>query len=333
MTDDSLLPFSFPAVARKKVTAAVDGGRITSDGGVMLLAQAERRLGIAARLAAVIPDERDASRVIHRLPDILRAGILAIACGYEDADDLDRLRTDPGFKLACGRLPDSGVDLCSQPTVSRWENAPSLRDLIRLMGVMVDLYCASYTTAPAAVTLDIDDTLDVVHRHQQLSFFNAHYDERCFLPIHVYDTAAARPVAVLLRPGKTPAGPEIRGHLRRLVRRIRRHWPQTHITIRGDGHYGRPQVMAWCEENGLDFIFGLPGNNTLDRLVEAAADDIRTRRALDQPRLARLRQNPIPGQVLEPGAPRLRPHRGHHQGARCSLCRHQPRHRLGRACL
>ena len=281
MTDDSLLPFSFPAVARKKVTAAFDGGRITSDGGVMLLAQAERRLGIAARLAAVIPDERDASRVIHRLPDILRARILAIACGYEDADDLDRLRTDPGFKLACGRLPDSGVDLCSQPTVSRWENAPSLRDLIRLMGVMVDLYCASYTTAPAAVTLDIDDTLDVVHGHQQLSFFNAHYDERCFLPIHVYDTAAARPVAVLLRPGKTPAGPEIRGQLRRLVRRIRRHWPQTHITIRGDGHYGRPQVMAWCEENGLDFIFGLPGNNTLDRLVEAAADDIRTRRALD----------------------------------------------------
>ena len=158
-----------------------------------------------------------------------------------------------------------GRDLCSQPTISRWENAPTLRELIRLMGVMVDLYCASYTKPPAAVTLDIDDTVDVVHGHQQLSLFNAHYDERCFLPIHVYDTATSRPVAVLLRPGKTPSGTEVRGHLRRLVRRIRRHWPQTRITIRGDGHYGRPEVMDVVRENGIDFIFGLPGNAVLDR--------------------------------------------------------------------
>jgi len=110
-TDDNLLPFAFPAVERKKVTAAFDGGRLSSDGGVMLLSQAERRLGLAERLAAVIPDERDASRVTHLLPDILRARIFAIACGYEDADDLDRLRSDPTFKLACGRLPDTGIDL------------------------------------------------------------------------------------------------------------------------------------------------------------------------------------------------------------------------------
>jgi len=282
MTDDSLLPFCFPAIGRKKVTAAFDGGRLSSDGGVMLLAQAERRLGLAERLAAVIPDGRDQSRVTHLLPDILRARIFAIACGYEDADDLDRLRLDPAFKLACGRLPDTGVDLCSQPTVSRWENAPSLRDLVRLMAVMVDLYCASYSAPPIAVTLDIDDTLDVVHGHQQLSFFNAHYDERCFLPIHIYDTATGRPVAVILRPGKTPSGKEVRGHLRRLVRRIRKHWPHTHLTIRGDGHYSRPEVMAWCEENGIDFVFGLPGNAILAGAVEAADDDIRTRRALDQ---------------------------------------------------
>ena len=282
MTDDNLLPFSFPAIQRKKITAAFDGGRISSDGGVMLLAQADRRLGIADRLAQVIPDGRDPDRVTHLLPDILRARIFAIACGYEDADDLGRLRTNPAFKLACGRLPDSGTDLCSQPTVSRWENAPALRDLVRLMGVMVDLYCASYAAPPAAVTLDIDDTVDVVHGHQQLSLFNAHYDERCFLPIHVYDTATSRPVAVLLRPGKTPSGIEIRGHLRRLVRRLRRHWPLTRLTIRGDGHYGRPEVMEWCEQNGLDFVFGLPGNAVLDRAVDEVADDIRTRRALDQ---------------------------------------------------
>jgi hypothetical protein len=282
MDKDTILPFSFPTVGGKKITAAFDGGRISSDGGVMLLAQAERKLALADKLAAAIVDRRDATRTIHPLSDILRARILAIACGYEDANDLDYLRADPAFKLACGRLPDTGADLCSQPTVSRWENAPDLREIVRLGQIMVDLYCASYATPPTAVTLDIDDTLDVVHGHQQLSLFNAHYNERCFLPIHIYDTATGRPVAVILRPGKTPSGQEVAGHLRRLLRCIRRHWPNTRITLRGDSHYGRPEVMYFCEQNGIDFVFGLAGNGTLDRAVEITADDIRTRRALAQ---------------------------------------------------
>jgi len=282
MSDDTVLPFSFPAIARKKITAAFDGGRITSDGGVMLLAAAERRLQLADRLVAVIGDPRNPARVTHGMADIFRARILAIACGYEDANDLDRLRHDPAFKLACGRLPDTGMDLCSQPTLSRAENLPDLRTVIRLGTVLVDLWLQSYQVPPASVTLDIDDTLDVVHGHQQLSLFNAHYDERCFLPIHIYDTATGRPVAMILRPGKTPAGREIRGHVRRLVRRIRTRWPKTRFLIRGDGHYGRPEVMDWCEDNGVDYVFGQPGNRVLDRLLDAAADDIRTRRALDQ---------------------------------------------------
>jgi hypothetical protein len=279
MPVDTTLPFHFPAVGRKKLTAAFDGGRITSDGGVMLLGAVERQLGIADRLARLIPDPRNPLFVTHSIDDTLRARILAIACGYEDADDLDHLRTDPGFKLACGRLPDSGDDLCSQPTVSRWENAPTLREVVRMTYAMVDLYCSSYARPPAAVTLDIDDTCDVVHGNQQLSLFHAHYNERCFLPIHVYDTATSRPVAILLRPGKTPTGDEIRSHLRRLVRRIRQHWPDTRLTIRGDSHYGRPEVMAWCEAHGLDYIFGLSGNAVLDRLVEPFADDVRVCRA------------------------------------------------------
>jgi DDE family transposase len=279
MPVDTTLPFYFPAVGRKKLTAAFDGGRITSDGGVMLLGAVERQLGIADRLARLIPDPRNPLFVTHSIDDILRARILAIACGYEDADDLDHLRTDPGFKLACGRLPDSGDDLCSQPTVSRWENAPTLREVVRMTYAMVDLYCSSYARPPAAVTLDIDDTCDVVHGNQQLSLFHAHYNERCFLPIHVYDTATSRPVAILLRPGKTPTGDEIRSHLRRLVRRIRQHWPDTRLTIRGDSHYGRPEVMAWCEAHGLDYIFGLSGNAVLDRLMEPFADDVRVCRA------------------------------------------------------
>jgi Transposase DDE domain group 1 len=281
MADDSASRFSFPAICRKKVTAAFDGGRLTSDGGVLLLAQAERQLGLAERLAAYIADPRDQSRVVHDLGDILRARMLAIACGYEDADDLDSLRHDAGFKLALGKLPGGAVGLASQPTMSRWENAPTTRELVRLTGALVDLYCASYSAPPVAVTLDIDETVDVVHGGQQLSFWNGHYGERCFLPIHVYDTATGRPVAMLLRPGKAPSGAETAGHIRRLIRRIRRHWPDTRITLRGDGHYGRPEIMAWCEANGIDYVFGLPGNKLLhaDPVIVRCGDACATDRA------------------------------------------------------
>ena len=282
--DASAAGFRFPAVGRKKVTAAFDGGRLTSDGGVLLLAQAERQMGICERLAACIADPRDPSRVVHALDDILRARVLAITCGYEDADDLDALRDDPGFRLALGKLPGSGPGLASQPTMSRWENAPTTRELARLMRAMIAIYCTSYTTPPGQVTLDIDDTCDVVHGYQQLSFWNGHYGERCFLPIHVYDTATGRPVAMMLRTGKTPTGAEAAGHIRRLIRHIRRHWPTTRITIRGDGHYGRPEVMGWCEANGVDYVLGLPTNAVLraDPVIVTTADACATKRAIKQ---------------------------------------------------
>ena len=222
------------------------------------------RNGRTVSTCGVIPDRRDPTRVIHSFADMIRARIFAICCGYEDYDDLDALRTDPAFKLACGRLPDTGGDLCSQPTLSRLENAPRLRDVIRLTYALVDAWMESYSREPEAVTLDIDDTCDVVHGHQQLSLFNAHYDERCFLPIHVYDTERSRPVAVVLRPGKTPSGVEVRAHIRRLVRRIRARWPKTRILFRGDGHYARPEPMAWCEANGLQYVFGLPDSARQD---------------------------------------------------------------------
>lgn len=281
---DSVPVFSFPAVSGKKVTAAFDGGRLTSDGGVLLLARVERQIGICDRIAACIADPRDPSRVVHATADILRARVLAIACGYEDADDLDALRDDPGFRLALGKLPGSGPGLASQPTMSRWENAPTTRELARIMGVMIDFYCTSYPVAPAAVTLDIDDTCDVVHGYQQLSFWNGHHGERCFLPIHVYDTATCRPVAMLLRTGKTPSGAEASGHIRRLIRHIRRHWPKTRITLRGDSHYGRPEVMDWCEAKGIDYIFGLATNAALraDPVIITAADACATKRATEQ---------------------------------------------------
>lgn len=285
MTDPAPFSLSFPAIRSRKVTGAFDGGAITSDAGVLLLAQAERRMGIMDRLAVLIPDDRNPARVVHGLADILRARVLAIAAGYEDANDLDALRHDPAFMMALGKAPGEAVGLASQPTMSRWENVPDTRTLIRLGREMVDIYCASHDAPPEAVTLDIDDTFDAAHGQQQLTFWNGFHRERGYAPIHVYETGTGRPVAFILRPARTPSGKEVRGHVRRLIRRIRRHWPHTRITIRGDGHYARPEVMAWCEAHGIDYIFGLPGNSALrdDPVIAAAADAcavVRAERAL-----------------------------------------------------
>lgn len=200
MTDPAPLFPSLPALSGKKVSAAFDGGRITSDGGVMVLAEAERGLGIADRLAALIPDRRDPTRTLHPVAEIFQARILAIATGYEDADDLDALRHDPMFKMALGRTPGAALGLASQPTMCRWENAPDLRTVICLTYAMIDLYCDSYAEAPNAITLDIDDTFDAAHGEQQLAFWNGFYGERGFSPIHVYEAETGRPVAFVLRP-------------------------------------------------------------------------------------------------------------------------------------
>ena len=279
MDEDNLLPFSLPAVCRKKVSVAFDGGLLSSDGGVLLLRGVERRLGLAERLAGCVVDRRDPARIEHEIVEMLRLRMFLIAAGYEDADDCDALRADPVFKMAVGRLPETGAALCSQPTMSRLENAPSKIEIARMMAAMVDQFCASWARPPQAITLDIDDTLDRVHGHQQLSLFNAHYDERCFLPIHIYEAASGKPVAVILRPGKTPGGTEVRAILKHVVRRIRRHWPKTRICWRGDSHYARPEAMDWCEANGIDYVFGLAGNDVLHAQLRAAADDLCVRRA------------------------------------------------------
>ena len=194
MTDDSPLAFSLPAVSRKKITAAFDGGRLSSDSGVVLLSLAERRQAIARTLAALFDDPRDPAHITHTIEDVLRARMFAIACGYPDGNDFHGLRSDPAFKLACGRLPDSGADLCSQPTVSRVENAPTLREIIRLTYALIDIWLKSYKKPPASVVLDIDDTLDIVHGRQKLAEWNAHYDERCFLARHVHHDPRRQPL-------------------------------------------------------------------------------------------------------------------------------------------
>jgi len=158
MSEDTLLPFDLPSVARKKLSVGFDGGQLSSDAGVLVLRGVEKKLGLAARLAACIRDRRKPERIEHPLEEMLRLRMFAIAAGYEDADDCDSLRYDPIFKMAVGHAPESGDPLCSQPTMSRLENAPSKIEIARLMAALVDGFCESYRRAPSSITLDIDDT-------------------------------------------------------------------------------------------------------------------------------------------------------------------------------
>jgi len=280
MTEDTLFLPGLSPVEGKQLQVAFAGGLQSSDGGVLLLREVERKGGLAERLAACIPDWRVPECISHTIADMLRFRMFAIAAGYEDADDCDALRRDPIFKLAAGRGPETGDPLCSQPTMSRLENRVSWRTLVRLQATMIDLFCDSWTRVPTRIVLDIDDTWDAAHGGQQLAFFNAHHDGYGFLPIHIYEAASGKLVAAILRPGKTPTGQEVRKILQHVIRRIRKHWPRVAILVRGDGHYGRPEAMDWCEDAGVFYSFGLGGNPALAALAAPLNEDVAVRRAL-----------------------------------------------------
>jgi hypothetical protein len=264
-----LTPFlpGLSPVQGKAVVARFDGGRLSSEGGLLALREIERRLGLSDRLATCLVDPRAPERVVHRLAEIIRFRMLMIAAGYEDGNDADALRRDPMFKLALDRLP-AGEELCSQSTISRLENLPDRRALLRLGRALVGQYCGSFRAAPKRIVLDIDDTFDRVHGGQQLRLFNAYYDDYGFQPIVVFD-AEGRFVTALLRPGKRPSGAEIRGFVRRLIGALRGHWPKVEILLRADSHYACPEVFDWCRKNRVDWIFGLAPNAALRRHVAA----------------------------------------------------------------
>src|SRR3954464_8416091 len=232
MADRAPFLAGLSAVGGKPVQVAFDGGRLTSDAGVLVLAEIERRLRLAERLARCIEDPRAPERLHHTVADMIRFRVLLIAAGYPDENDCDALRADPAFKMAVGRLPESGRALCSQPTMSRLENLPTIPALKRMMATMVELFCDSFAEVPRRIVLDIDDTEDRVHGRQELALFHAHYDGRCFLPIHVYEAITGKPVTVILRPGKTPDSAGVALVLRHVIRAIRRHWPKVDILVR-----------------------------------------------------------------------------------------------------
>src|ERR1700756_2942869 len=264
-----LTPFlpGLSPVQGKAVVARFDGGRLSSEGGVLALREIERRLGLSDRLASCLVDPRAPEKVVHRLAEIIPFRTLMIAAGYEDGNDADRLRRDPMFKLALDRLP-AGEELCSQSTISRLENLPDLRGLLRLGRALIEQYCGSFRAVPKRIVLDIDDTFNRVHGAQQLRLFNAYHDDYGFQPIVVFD-GEGRFVTAVLRPGKRPSGVEIRGFVRRLVGAIRAHWPRIEILLRADSHYAAPEVFDWCRANRVDWLCGLAPNGALCRHVMA----------------------------------------------------------------
>jgi hypothetical protein len=274
MTDDTPLPFDLPSVRRKKLTVDFAGGNQSSNGGVLLLREAERNHGVCLRLAEAMPDRRDPDRIRHAMFEMVMSRVLAIACGHEDAIDLDRLRHDPLMKLAVGRCPESGQPLASQSTISRLENAPSKTEAARLTAALLEQFATTVTPGQLEI-LDIDDTFCAAHGGQQLAFWNAHHDERGFASMHIYHVASGAPVVTILRPARTPKGTEVRTVIKHVTKRMRRHWPKTRIVWRGDSHYGRVEAMDWADDNDTDYTFGLAGNAVLDALVAEIADNLR----------------------------------------------------------
>src|SRR4030095_14807768 len=181
------------------------------------------RWWVGRRRAERRPDRRDPDRVRHAMFEMVMARASAIACGYEDAIDLDRLRHDPLMKVAVGRCPDSGAALASQSTISRLENAPSKTEAARLSAALLDQLGTTVKPGKLEV-LDIDDTFCAAHGGQQLAFWNAHYDERGFASMHIYHVASGTPVAAILRPARTPKGSEVCTVIKHVTKRLRRHW-------------------------------------------------------------------------------------------------------------
>src|SRR4051812_30237803 len=250
-------------VADKPIIAAFDAEGFSASGGLLTLREIEQRLGLASRLTAPIADPREPTQVVHPTEEIVRFRMLMIAAGDEDGNDADVLRHDPMFKLAMGRLPTS-EPLCSQSTISRLENLPDRRTLLRMGYGMIDFYCDSFRQLPWRIVLDIDDHFDAAHGEQELRVFNAHDDEHGFSPIVVFD-GDGRLVAAVLRPAQRPSGRETVTLLRRLIGRLRANWPRIEILLRGDSHYCTPNVLTFCRANRVDWVLGVATTPTLRR--------------------------------------------------------------------
>jgi Transposase DDE domain group 1 len=275
----------FPPLSGYTVRANFDGGALSSDFGALLLRGIDRQIGLTERLAAAVRDKRHPSYIDHTLRDLFAQRIYQIASGYADGNDANSLRYDPMFKLSVERVPlDPTQDLASAPTFSRLEHQVTRTDLYRLTQAFVDHFIASYPEPPAAIVLDLDHTEDPTHGQQEFTFYNHHYQSYCYLPLLIFEGTSHALLAAFLRPGKRPPGAENAMILVRLLAYLRRHWPTTHILVRGDSHFATPEVLAViAHRRHMDFVFGLAGNPVL---LRQAAPVMQEARRLFQQRTA-----------------------------------------------
>ena len=282
-TTDCLL---FPDIFDRPVVAKFDQRQGSSDGGAILLQAAERRLGLTSALATCLRDDRQAGKVQHELRELITQRVMAIALGYEDANDAARLAGDPIHKLLVGRDPIAGADLASQPTLSRFENAPNRKELLRMTEALADRVIERHRQRlhgrARRITIDLDPTEDPTHGAQQLSFFNRHYDSHCYLPMVCFLTfdgeAEQYLVAAVLRPGNAPGSAGALGILRRLIERVGDAFPKARIRVRLDGGFASPKVLDFLDcEPKVEYLVNLASNAVLKRKVKSAM--LRARRA------------------------------------------------------
>ncbi len=246
-----------------------DGGALSSDFGPMILRAVDRQTGLTERLAGGFDDKRHPSYTTHDVRDLFAQRTYQVACAYEDGNDANTLRRDPVFKLGLDHRPlDTDNDLASAPTFSRLENAASTKDIYRMAQAFVDQFIASYAEPPKLIVLDMDHSEDATYGQQQLSFYNHHYRSYCYLPLFVFEGISGKFITAALRPGKRPKGAENAMILKRVLKRLRGAWPNTHIVLRGDGHFSNPELMQLAlDDPHTDFIFGLTGNRVLSALA------------------------------------------------------------------
>ncbi len=270
MTECTSKSLQFSSLSRKKILADFDGGRLTSDGGALLLREADRRTGLIDALAACITDPRDPAKTTHEVKTMLTQRVCGIAMGYEDGNDHKTLREDPIMQILSEIAPDSDDPLASPSTLSRFENWVNRKSLARMSSVLVDQFIASYRRPPKRIILDFDATDDRVHGKQEGRFFHGYYDCYCFLPLYVF--CGDRLLCAYLRPSKIDGAKHARGILKLLVRRIREAWPKVRIIFRGDSGFCRWKTLKYCDKNEVGYVVGLATNATLKEHAQPHMD-------------------------------------------------------------
>jgi len=266
MTECNRSKLTFSSLSRKKIIADFNGGHLTSDGGGLLLREANRRTGLTKALAACLTDSRQSSKITHDLKTMLAQRVFAIALGYEDGNDQQSLRDDPIMQLLAEVAPDPNGPLASPSTLCRFENGANRQSLARMSAVFVDQFIASFHRPPKEIILDFDATDDAVHGRQEGRFFHGYYDHYCFLPLYVF--CGDRLLCAYLRPSKIDAAMHSRGILKLLVRRIREAWPKVRIIFRADSGFCRWKMLKYCDKNDVGYVVGLAKNNVLTRMAE-----------------------------------------------------------------